>query len=82
MTQIIESILNTHGCIGYRIYTTLYIKNGHMDKKRCKIKCINGLFVISGDRAYRGTVGGRGIEGSWISGEYAEIGQYHMYDAR
>ena len=26
-------------------------------KKKCKIKCINGLFVISGDREYRGTVG-------------------------
>ena len=35
--------------------------------------CHIGRQGISGDRR------GRGIEGSWISGEYAEIGQYHMY---
>ena len=79
MTQIIKSILNTHSCIGYRIYTTLYIKNGHLDKKRCKIKCIIGLFCHIGRQGISGDRRGRGIEGPLISGEYAEIGQYHMY---
>ena len=57
MIQIIESILNTHTLYWVPcIYYTLHKKMNALIKK-CKIKCINGLFGISGGRAYRGTVG-------------------------
>ena len=59
MTQIIESISNIEYTLLYWVPYLYYTLHKEMDTwiKKCKIKYINGLFVISGDRAYQGTVG-------------------------